>query len=348
MSSDQRSGRLTDKASFLSSSNVNYGRLVCEMVKALRAGFSQRTLSQQLGYTFNQVGKWESGATQLTWDDFVRLSKHLGIPLEVHFRSFFWAFSGDFTAKNIIGFLLSDHSSVQAAVPWTASTIRRLKSGEAQLMLADALQVIGVQKPLLFGWLMHLVDPAKLSEVKIEYQHFLQQIEIVASEPLCVYVQAAIELDVYKRLALHDENLLARHATCSVTALREVLRTLVENRIIYFDGFKYKPLGTAFSFGGLKSTKLRSLTRYTTSLTAARYSSVPIANVKHDWINPSVSSVRISPMSVDASQKVLDLVDHFYRNVAEIVASDIGPKENLQIFLMHFYPSVANAPEETD
>lgn len=319
-----------------------------EIVKALRGDLTQRELSLRLGYTFNQVGKWESFATQVSWDDFIKLAENLEKPLEAPFRSFFWAFSGEFNSKNIINFLLSDHSSVHAAILWTPSAIRRLRSGEAQLMLADALQVIGVQRPLLFGWLRHFVDPMKLPEVSADYADFLRQIEIVGSDPLCVYVQAAIGLDVYQRLERHDDGLLARHSTCSISDLRKVLKTLVENRIIYFDGLKYKPLGPAFSFGGLKSLKLRSLTQYTTTLTANRYSAVPMANTLNDWINPSVSSVRVSPMSVEASQKVLDLVDHFYRNVAEIVANDTGPKENLQIFLMHFYPSVANAPDGND
>ena len=39
----------------------------------------------------------------------------------------------------------------------------------------------------------------------------------------------------------------------------------------------------------------------------------PAANPAQDWINPSVSSVRVTPMSKAASQKVLELVEQFHR-----------------------------------
>lgn len=325
-------------------SAINHERLACQIVRALRGEHSQRDLSLALGYSFNQVGKWESGATQITWDDFVTLAVHAGHSIEKQFRRLFWSFVDEFNAKAIINYFLTDHRFIQDAFPASARTVRRLRAGESQVRLADVHRLVAVQPPLLLGWLESFLDPAQLPEIQAEYAWHLKRLDLVGENPLAVYVKAAIELDVYKKLDAHDDRFVARHATCSVEEARSTLRSLLELRCIDFDGAKYRALGDCFSFGSLASGRLKSLTRYSTSLTAQRYLTVPSGAPAQDWVNPSVSSVRVRPMSKQASQKVLELVERFHRDVAEVVATDDGEKENVQVLLVHFFASVANAP----
>ena len=82
--------------------NLNYQQLAEQIVRHLRGDITQRQLSANLGFTFNQVGKWESGATQIKWDDFLYLCKILEVPIEKYFRNTFWMIDTEFNALSTI------------------------------------------------------------------------------------------------------------------------------------------------------------------------------------------------------------------------------------------------------
>lgn len=330
--------------------HINHDQLAREIVRVIRGKNTQRDLSRKLGYTFNQVGKWESGSTHISWNDFVRLAASEGHDIESHFRRIFWSFTGDsdgaFSSKAVINYFLTDHRFIQRTLASSARTIRRLKAGESHLMLSDVQRLIASQPSLLMGWLEGFSNPSEIPEVQAFYDWHLKCLELVASNPLAVFVKAAIDLDIYKKLDRHSDEFVARHATCSIEEARSTLKQLLDLGCVDYDEIKYSSDGDCFSFGSLANTRLKSLTKYSTSLTAQRYLTVPSGAPAQDWINPSVSSVRVRPMSKEASSKVLELVEKFHRDVAEIVTKDDGEKTNVQIMLMHFFASVANAPAE--
>jgi hypothetical protein len=320
--------------------------LARQLVVQLRGEESQRSLSLRLGFSFNQVGKWESGATQIAWADLIEVTRLLKLEVESAFRRFFWTFQGTFDPLTVINYFLADHRFAKGSVYRSAESTRRLKSGEAQVMLVDVLNLMSLQPPLLLGWLSQLTNPAQLLAIAEAYQVFSEQIEIVLNDPLAVFVETALTLDGYQSLAEHDELYLARHATCSIASLRSTLKLLCDHQIIFFDGKKYHSSGAAFGFGSLTSPKLRGLTRYATSLAAQRYSSLPMTNQHNDLINKCVSSVRATAISKDAAEQIGNLVAQFHREVTKVVASDKGPKTNVQVCILHSFASVANAPNE--
>lgn len=320
--------------------------LARQLVVQLRGEQSQRSLSQRLGFSFNQVGKWESGATQIAWTDLLDLTRLLGIEVESAFRRFFWTFQDAFTPHAVINYFLADHRFAKGSVYRSSEVTRRLKSGEAQVMLVDVLNLMSLQPPLLLGWLAQLTPPTALPAVAEAYQIFSEQIEIVLNDPLAVFVETALTLEGYQSLEEHDEVYLARHATCSISALRATLKTLCEHQIVFFDGKKYRSSGAAFAFGSLTNPKLRGLTLYATSLAAQRYSSLPMANQHNDLINKCVSSVRATAVSKEAAEQIGNLVAQFHREVTKVVAADQGPKTNVQVCILHSFASVANAPNE--
>lgn len=323
---------------------VDFAALTRQLVVQLRGEDSQRALSKDLGFSFNQIGKWESGATQMSWNDLAALARHRQLNIESSFRRFFWTFRGEFSPRNVIQFFLNDHRFARGSVYRSPETTRRLKAGEAQVMVADVLELMALQPPLLLGWISQLVDAHALPAIATVFQSFSTQIELVMNDPLTVFVEAALALDGYRALPEHDDRYLARHATCSLAELRSTLKTLCDHQIIFFDGNKYQSCGAAFAFGSLTSPKLRGLTRYATNLAAQRYSSLPMANPANDLLNKCVSSVRATAMSKEAAEQVGALVAQFHREVTKVVAADHGPKTNVQVCILHSFATVANAP----
>lgn len=143
---------------------IDHDHLAREIVRALRGEDTQRDLSQKLGFSFNQIGKWESGTTHISWDDFVHLASQMGFAVEKHFRRIFWSFIGEFNSKSVINYFLTDHRFIQRTLAGSARTIRRLKAGESHVMLADVQRLIAVEPSLLMGWLEGFVDPSRLPQ----------------------------------------------------------------------------------------------------------------------------------------------------------------------------------------
>jgi hypothetical protein len=71
-----------------------------------------------------------------------------------------------------------------------------------------------------------------------------------------------------------------------------------------------------------------------------------MTNQHNDLINKCVSSVRATAISKDAAEQIGNLVAQFHREVTKVVASDKGPKTNVQVCILHSFASVANAPNE--
>lgn len=323
---------------------LNYQTLAQEVIKALRGPLSQRDLSEKLGFTFNQVGKWESGATQIKWDDFLSLAKILNIPIEKHFRYSFFITETEFDALSSVKSLVKKLNLLNTTDTHFHSTIKRWINGETMPIFSDILRMIGSKSPLLFGWLSLFVDCHNLNSLKEPYHYFLNNVDIVLKDPIVVYVNAALQIHAYKELSIHDDKLLAEHSACSLEQLKAALKTLVDFGLVTFDGQKYHHCSFDFSFSGLRHPKLRNLTKYTTRLAAERYPESPIVIDPIKTKNVSRSSVRVSALSFTAAQKVSDLIVQFHNQVDAIVKNDNLPKDNVQIFLIHSFASNINKP----
>lgn len=322
---------------------LNYQKLATQIICKMRGDITQRQLSEMLGYTFNQVGKWESGVTQIKWDDFFLLGQVLGIPMEKHFRYSFWTLEKDFTAFTALKALESNLSFSSILDADTRVAIKKWLSGSKVPDLAEVLKLIGTKSPTLFGWLSLFVNCSSIPLLKSPYAIFLQNLDSVLNDPLVVYVNAALQLEAYEKLEFHNEEFLAEHSACTRQQAQLALKTLLSHGLITYDGKKYRPCPFDFSFSGLRHHKLRGLTKHTTSLAASRYSEIPIFIDPTKVRNPSQSSVRVVALSTEAAKQVVNLIAKFHNDVGEIVNQDQHPKDNVQVILIHSFASNINA-----
>lgn len=324
--------------------SVDYDAIALGLMRQLRGGFSQRKMSHDLGFTFNKVGKWENGATEISWSDFESVARLRKIDLEEHFRFFFWTFVCEFTAANIATHLMHDESVRKRFAGVNEATVRRWKSGASEPSLADVLKMIDTNRAVLIGWLTRFCDCSKFPDLKPSYDLFCRQVDAIALDPLVLYVNAALKLDGYRARPRHDESYLALHSTCTIAELRKTLKTMLEYGLATLGPTHYLPAEHPLSFSYLRDAKVRSITAYATELVARRYSAMPQLHVAEKPVNMSVSSVRTEPMSVAASKRVSELVMKFHRDVGEVVRTDVGEKTNVQVVVLHSFASIANAP----
>jgi transcriptional regulator with XRE-family HTH domain len=317
----------------------DYDFLVREIIIVLRGKISQRSLSKKLGFSFNQVGKWESGFTNIKWDDFLNLCLHLNLPIENSFQLLFYYSFEKFNIKSSLVCLEKFLGLSSNSEYIENKEIKKWISGKVAPHFSSILRAFDTRPSMLIGWLSFFLDCSKIYSLKKSYEEFLLRIDTVLNDPNCVYVNAALQLRFYKDLKFHDDKLLASHAACSVSELRKTLALLNEHGIISFDGKKYIACAFDFSFSALPMLKLRSLTKYTTELAAHRYSLIPAKVNPVRTPNLSVSSVRVTAMSSSASRQVAELIAKFHNEMANIVKEDRLPKDNVQIFILHSFAS---------
>jgi transcriptional regulator with XRE-family HTH domain len=320
-------------------SELDYQILSQEIVRYLRGKINQRVFSKKLGYSFNQVGKWESGVTQIKWHDFLILADFLKLPIEKSFRMLFSSATEKFNYKNSLT-ILDRHLVLRSNVdyPEHKHVIKWIK-GTSQPHFASILQALDTRPSMLMGWLSYFADCRQVPCLLEKQDLFMARIEAVLKDPNCVYVNSALHLRPYYELKEHDENLLAQHAACTIDQLRKTLKSMLDAKIIRFDGKKYLPCPFDFSFSALPLAKLRPLTKYTTQLAADAYPSVPVQIDTDITKTLSLSSVRVVAMSPSASRRVGDLITQFHNQMAEIVKEDHLPKENVQILILHSFAS---------
>ncbi|MBK7960502.1 MAG: helix-turn-helix transcriptional regulator [Bdellovibrionales bacterium] len=61
---------------------MNYQQLIARLLKQIRGAKTQLDMSQDLGYNYNQYGKWESSQRKIRWREFSKLCKVSNIQLE--------------------------------------------------------------------------------------------------------------------------------------------------------------------------------------------------------------------------------------------------------------------------
>ncbi len=329
-------GRVENKAQDL----LNYNQVCCEFLRELRGDLSQRDLSKKLGYSYNQVGKWEAGFKQFKWSDFFHLCKVLKIPWEEYFRNFIWTFQGEFNPISTVAELSRQLVDQNKELKINSQHIlKKWLSGERDPDFADVLEIIDIVPSMLLSFVSLFIDGQNLQSLQGRFKDFQMSINLVHEEPLCVFINAALQLKEYKELAAHSDLILADHCGTSEDNLRRVLGLMTWNQLIKFDGRKYYPSPLDFSFSGLRLAKLRSLTKYVTYLAAEKYSVEPRGEAT-SLNNPCVSSVRVNALSSEAAHKVMGLVSSFHHLVSQVVREDQDkPKDNVQVILIHSFHS---------
>lgn len=86
-------------------SKINYYELTKVFIRTLRGSVAQRELSQKLGFSFKQVGKWESGVAQIKWENIIDITNVLGLPFEKYLDHFLFCAVGPFDIENILALL---------------------------------------------------------------------------------------------------------------------------------------------------------------------------------------------------------------------------------------------------
>ena len=311
--------------------SLDYYLLTREFIKELRGNHSQRELSELLELSYNKVGKWESGVTQVKWTDFLKILKALNYSIEETLKIIFYNFKGNYNPSEILSYLEAFLALQSINNDLIKKLLKKWKRNNVSPDLAEVLIVLDFRPSMLIGFLSFFIDCSKIQTIKKSYDKFIEHLNMLSEDPNVIYVNEALKVKEYRDLEKHDSKLLARHSSCSLEDLKKTLEQQVKIGYIVFDGKKYYPAPFDYSFSTLSTPKIRKFNKYTFDLVAQKYPLDRNSCLPGHIFNSSVSSNRVVALSRDASLKINQLVTKFHNEVGEIVKKDDLEKENVQI-----------------
>lgn len=323
-------------------SEQQFQQLIQEILVVLRGSMTQAELSQKLGYSFNQVGKWEALHTAITWSQFLKLGESVGIPLwsitksalALSHRS---TQSLDSTTDPRITDLLfpfmglSKEMEIATTLGKSRSAVRRILSQERELDLIEVLRLLNLRPFALQNWLSRFVDVKTLVSFQRQMQRERDLLESLAEIPWSPIVNSALQAERYRQLPHHDEMVLANLCGLSVEQVRAALEKLLSVGAIHIERGLFRNRLTELTL--IRSPQMRKFTAFLADHVASHVSASgpKTANPK----NPSLTAVRVYPLSEAGARKVAEALVRYHHEISKIVAQDDEAPTHVRATVIH-------------
>lgn len=315
-----------------------YRNLVRLVVRELRAQATQKSMSERLGYKFNQWHKWESGQKALMWNDLRKMAMSLNLKLDkpmqiISGSDVSLSQSGGVFVKNIIQKYGGTNSPIALKkLGVSRATLHRILSSKKDVEVAFVFKCIGELSSTLPFFISHFVLDFKDSSVRKEIYQMKNQVHLEGDFPWLSAIEAYIETRNYKKNKIHSDKEIAVQLGLAIHEVREGINLLVENEAILKVEGKY--------ILNLKRVDLETqvedsarFAHFWTEVSARRYEtpdSVPRS--RRGW------SSRVVPVSNEAYEELWKIRTFFLDQMSKVLAEDRQrPKDKVQVFIMHLF-----------
>jgi len=326
----------------LQNRNDELETVVRELLRSLRGKRSQLALSRRLGYSFNQVGKWESGHTKIRWDEFVRLSGLCKSPLDQaltnHYKYKGTAANCDAIIKNLIG---SERvSTIAKKTGFSRHSLAKWLKKSAFPTVPEMFRLLllyrGGDDHLVsfIGSLVSSID--ELPSIAPEYRQRVKQIELSYQHPWLAAVKDCLSLQSYQRLEKHREGFVSRCLRISTAEEKMALDFLTEVGVLTFSKGKYQVTGKKLMFQENILDKEKDIEG---NFRLREYWWSQALN--HLISRPAWSSLTFAfqtfTVSESAFRKIRALSVQYFSDVTKIIEEDEEPRTLLRVMNLCFF-----------
>lgn len=222
---------------------MNWNILTIELLKAMRAKRSQTYINKKLGYSFNQVSRWETGRSQISWKDFVRLATVCRIDLNQGFKRTFSYLDSPLRLDLLIRHLSGNSRiiSLSSHLGISRHILGRWISGKSSPSLKNILYVIDSLTPLLIEFLETFIEVDKIPSLSILHEHKKLEKKMNYQYPFLGAVLRCLELDEYKSLNHHEVGYISKTIGISLDQEKSLIKDLINLDIIKLQNNKLVP-----------------------------------------------------------------------------------------------------------
>ena len=335
---------------------IDYDQLAKDLVIYLRDDLTQRDLSLHLGYSFNQVGKWESGHTRVRWSNFCDLLEFRGIEVKKVIDRIVEYVASDLDYRDdILEIIIKGYTLLEKKGEDSYEKIKRIsQTTSKQIDLATILELLDCSEHILIYQLSDLIDCSQIRLLENKYQIYQDRIDAIAENPMIPAVRASLELSSYKELKEHSDQFVAIHSGASLVEVKHALSIMLGHREIEKKARIYKVIGPGYSFSHSRNPRLRNFNKTMFDLAGRTYP-VDLNDCDRTYAKTvSNSSILVNPVSQKVSQELATLIRDVHSKVYDILAKDQTeykdePKENVQVITLGtFTPAILNSRRKDD
>lgn len=217
---------------------MDYNSLIKVLVRHLRGSESQSNLSQKIGYSYNQVHRWEVGKVKIAWEDFVRFSEQLDIDLLGIFNRIN-VYCQDLRPQTIVSCLFNcfNDDIVCKEMNFNRFQLQRLKTGNKVLTLNILFRGLDVLHRVLYEFIDEFINiNDKNIQSILEKDHLQRDIFF---GPLVGALAIYFKLDVYKKQKEHNSEFIAKTFNTTVDKINNAISILENMEKIVYKRNKY-------------------------------------------------------------------------------------------------------------
>lgn len=323
---------------------MNYSQLKREILLSLRGEKTQQELSRELGFSFNQVGKWEADLKILKWSDFAAMILKLDRPLKELLRDLFYLVSEDpADAVNVLRCLRNFNSfdsieSMAASLGRHPSVLKRWLSGTTEPDVEAVFQLMDLRPEVFTGFVTALVPLETVPSLRARMAQFQAEANALA-EPQTTLVALCLELEEYKKLSRHSDAFISDKTGLSLSTVRRGLQHLEDCGNLHFNGRIYSR--KAYVSHWRDKYFVAKFRRYWTEKSLQRLShGTGLPHSRFDRSNlGGFLSVSVSD---HAAKQITELLAKLSEELQQIVANDKRPSDQLRIVVFDSF-----SPDDT-
>lgn len=221
---------------------TDYRAIAKELLVQIRGKRPRSLVSKQLGYSHNQIHRWESQTRGLLWKDFLRLASLYQVDMKSILRGIF-NYSGpiDDERKLLLHLGLQNHlSDFSKSMEIPRGTVSRWLSKKQPLRFHEMLKIIDLCTTEFPTFLSRLVDLDSLSSVSETVKLSLREQDVFYRFPGAPFVLSAIDLADYGRLRAHSDLFIAKRTGLSLKEAKETIAALIHAGALESVGSKFR------------------------------------------------------------------------------------------------------------
>ena len=218
---------------------MNFTQRISTTIKTLRGNITQKQLSEQLGFEFNVVNRWESGSREITWPEFVQLARYCKVDLRYALSNTIDVVIPEFIDFRDVMLLFIDNKErkLQLKDIFSDSKISKLASRSTKLTLQEVLQSI----ELIYG----NADKFLFLCVGYESSENLDEKIIELNNHLCknrqlLIVEYILNTEGYKNLPEHSSQYISNLLGLKMDEVKLLIEKMLKAGILQYNGSHYQ------------------------------------------------------------------------------------------------------------
>jgi len=302
-----------------------------ELLVGIRGKLSQEQLNRKLKFRSNQLYRWESGHTAISWKEFVRLCEAQKIPLREACASTL-GFKASLEPSSLFCKHLTGEESqdlVARRLGVSRSMVSRWRSGKAEPSLVQVLQMVHSNIYSFTEFLAQILAPEKLPSIQERLRKEREERELHYEKPWISALLLWLRTKEYNSFPEHKVGFLAKKLGISVEEEKSVMKKLLELGVVEPEGKIYAPrlrsIDTSGSVEGYR--RVRS---YWTERCLKYIETLPAKDPQNSW----------GYMVLNTSPKTMERIRQkymaFFQDINSIVQESSEPSEGAYLLNVQF------------